>query len=112
MVGENELSIPGRMLDLYALRHKLIAHNIANSDVPGFRKLEAEFDGELRKALSSNDPESSLKTLDLKVTRAAEQGVDTDSEVAEMGKNKLLYDTFAQIAQFRLRMLRAAIAAK
>lgn len=108
MIGESDLSIPEKMLDFYALRHKLIAHNIANAAVPGYRKLNVDFTNELRRAVQSEDPKQ-LRTASPRVSRARQPGVEPEAEVAKMTKNELLFNTFAEIAAYRLRLLRSAI---
>ena len=111
MIGENELSIPQKMLDICAIRHKLLAHNIANAGVPGYRKLDVEFQQALAKAVKSQDPQAVQKAA-VRVTRARDPGVETETEVVRMTKNEVLYTTFADIAAFRLRLLRNAISSK
>ncbi len=108
MLGDKDLSIPAKMMDFYALRHKIIAHNLANANVPGFHKMNVSFEKELLEAIKSRDPER-IRSVALKVEEAKGAGVDPESEVAGMAKNQILFDTFAQIAQYRLRMLRSAI---
>jgi len=108
MIGEKDLAIAGKMLDLCALKHKLIAHNIANAEVPGYRKLTLSFEKELQRAIASKDPEE-IRQVSAAVTRAKEPGLDSEAEIAGMAKNQILFETFAQIASYRFRMLRAAI---
>lgn len=55
MIGDKDLSVTAKMLDFCALQHKLIAHNIANAEVPGFRRLEADFQSEMLKAMEKGD---------------------------------------------------------
>jgi len=111
MIGDNDLSIPRKMLDAYALRHKLLANNIANAEVPGYRKMDVDFSDSLRKAVESQDPQR-IQREPIQVRQAREAGVETETEVARMTKNEVLYNTFANIASFKLRLLRAAIQSK
>ena len=111
MIGDNDLSIPQKMLDAYALRHKLLANNIANAEVPGYRKMDVNFSESLKKAVESQDPQR-IHHEQIQVQQAREAGVDTESEIAKMTKNEVLYNTFADIASFKLRLLRTAIQSK
>lgn len=111
MIGDNDLSVAEKMLDAYALRHKLLANNIANAEVPGYRKLDVDFSASLRKALESGDRQRIARET-VQVQQAREAGVETETEVAKMTKNEVLYNTFANIASFKLRLLRAAIQSK
>ena len=107
MIGDNDLAIPAKMMDLYSLKHKLVAHNIANADVKGFHKLSASFEKELDQIVNSKDPEQIGKAA-IRITKASAAGVDADAEVAVMSKNQVMFQAFSEIAAYRLRMLRAA----
>ena len=108
MIGENDLTIPAKMMDLCALQHKLTAHNIANADVKDFHKVSADFQAELRGALESGDAET-VKDVQAKISRARETGVDSEAEVARMVRNELMFNTFAEVAATKFRILRSAI---
>jgi len=108
MIGERDLSVSVKMLDFYALRQKLLAHNIANAQVRGFHRVDASFGREMLEALKAGDVKA-LKKAEFTVTEAEQPGVQAEREVAEMTKNSLLFESFSQIAAFRLRMLRTAL---
>lgn len=111
MIGDKDLALPAKMLDLYATRHKLSAHNIANAGIENFHRLSAKFDEELTRAAREGDVEA-IRRLRIVVEKAREPGVDAEAEVAAMTKNELLFNAFAEIAAFRLRMLRNAVTSK
>lgn len=111
MIGDKDLGIVSKMLDFYALRHKLIAHNMANAEVPGFRRLDLHFEDALLEAVQKGDT-AKVQNAGFVVEKAAHEGVDAESEVAKMVKNQLLFDTFSQIAAHNFRMLRMAIQSK
>ena len=48
---QTNLPLLHKGLDTYALRQKASAHNIANVNTHGFRRMEVKFEDELRKAL-------------------------------------------------------------
>ncbi len=108
MLGDQDLTVPAKMLDFYSLQHKLIAHNIANAQVKDFHRLEASFDKEFFEAIQQGRIED-IKNAKFIVKEESRPGVSQETEVVNMTKNKLLFDAFAQIANFRLRMLRSAI---
>lgn len=111
VIGDKDLALPSKMLDLLSASHKLTAHNLANAEVPGFRPLEANFEAELRRAVDSGDPDA-IRNVELKVKNSRSAGVDNEIEVARMSKNEMLFSTFAEIASFKLRMLRTAVTSK
>ena len=108
MIGDKDLSVPAKMLDFYALRQRLLAHNVANAQVKGFHRLDAGFGRELLDAIKAGDVKA-LEKAEFTVKEAKQPGVQAEHEVAEMTKNSLLFESFSQIAAFRLRMLRTAL---
>lgn len=111
MLGDQDLALPARMMDLHAMRQKLGAHNIANAEVSGFRKLSAHFGDEFLRAAQSGDV-NAMRQAPIRVTSEKSTGIDSEAEVAGMTKNEVLFSAFAEIASFRLRMLRTAITSK
>lgn len=111
MIGDRDLAIPGRMMDLAAVRNKLMAHNVANADVRDFKPLQADFDASFAEAVMASDARG-VRNAGIRVSRTAAGTVDSEAEVAAMTKNSGLFTAFSEIASFRLRMLRAAINSK
>jgi flagellar basal body rod protein FlgB len=111
MLGDNDLAIPGKMMDIYAAKQRITAHNTANAGVKDFHKLEVSFSSELKEAIASGDAER-IRNVALCVERARQPGVDTESEAASGAKNELNFNAFAEIAAWRIRMLRTAVTSK
>ncbi|QGG48164.1 flagellar basal body rod protein FlgB [Heliorestis convoluta] len=119
-------------LDAAALRHRVIADNIANVDTPGYKRKEVHFEQELAQKLShssmmrlegtvNNKRHISLghfSTDNLKGNiidtgqqkyRNDENNVDIDKEMTMLAKNTLWYDAMlTQIAR-RLSGLKTVI---
>jgi flagellar basal body rod protein FlgB len=108
MLGDKDLGIPAKMLDFCAMQHKLISHNIANAEQPNYHRLEATFSDELAKAIEEGDMKT-VASSTFQVKAAEKAGVSPEQEVAQMTRNSLMFDTFAQIANFRLRLFRQAL---
>ena len=111
MIGDSDLAIPAKMMDLYAAKQKITAHNTANAGVQGFQKLNVSFSAELREAIESGDT-AKIQNVPLKVVKSREPGVDTEVEAASGAKNELNFNAFAEIAAYRIRMLRLAVTSK
>ena len=111
MIGDKDLSLVSKMLDFCALRHKLIAHNMANAEIPGYHRLDLCFEDALLKAAQEGDT-ANVQSAAFVVEQAEHEGVDAEGEVAKMVKNQLLFDTFSQIAAHNFRMLRTAFSSK
>nr|WP_303047689.1 flagellar basal body rod protein FlgB [Treponema pallidum] len=49
-----------RALDVNALRYEVTANNLANAEVPGFKRTDVNFEAELKRALDSQRNETSF----------------------------------------------------
>ena len=118
-----ETSVPGlnvltQMLDAAALRHRVIAQNVANVNTPGYKRREVVFETDLAKALAAPDGAATAH-VEPKIVlsedgpeRVDGNNVDIDREMNEMTKNSLLYQAAAQIIASRVASMRAAIAGR
>ena len=114
-----------RSMSVASLRQAVYANNMANADVPNFKRTEVNFEAELGRALHS---ERQRPALDLKLTHSAHipawqpkdyqevvprrvldyltqtdnngNNVDAEEEVNLLLKNQLRYMLFAQMANF------------
>jgi flagellar basal-body rod protein FlgB len=121
--GRN-LDIISRELDASVLRQSVIANNIANGDVPNFKRSDVTFESQLKRALDSEAASAALSgfpqfltdprhiafntPMDYKqvspkvvldyLTEAKNNGnnVDIEQEGMNMTTNYLLYTTLAQ----------------
>ncbi len=115
-----------KLLSASSLRARVIANNISNQNVPGFKRQVVRFEELLAAALPSGaelssgaDPASgSDKLLAVepridtdRLTPAGQDGNNVSMELERnaMVENRLLYDTYAQILQTRTDMMRLAI---
>ncbi|MDR2783091.1 MAG: flagellar basal body rod protein FlgB, partial [Treponema sp.] len=62
---EKTLDIVHRTMDVSIIRRNVIANNIANAQVPNFKRSEVNFESELKRAL---DSERQRPVLDLALT--------------------------------------------
>jgi flagellar basal-body rod protein FlgB len=104
-----DFNLISRALDVAALRHKVIANNLANANTPGYRRLVVDFKRELTRALDG--AEAAKLTVVEADDPAGPDGnnVSFDRELADLQKNSLIFSTFAQVADTRLKALRSAI---
>ncbi|NLG33671.1 MAG: flagellar basal body rod protein FlgB [Syntrophomonadaceae bacterium] len=108
MLGGN-FSIMEKALEGATLKHKLISHNIANVNTPGFKSYYVPFQEQLRQMI--NQPKLGLKITSPKHihnsgmkyivkqtpgdtigARVDGNNVDIDHENAEMAKNAIYYN--------------------
>ena len=103
-----------KMLDGCALRHKVIAANLANAETPGFRRMEVRFEDQLAQAIQEEDTNAIDEAQPEVVpgagkARADGNNVDFGTELGDLTKNTMVFNTFAEIAAARLRRYREAI---
>lgn len=126
-----------RSLDVESLRRKVISNNIANVDVPHFKRSEVNFESELKRAITeSKSAESRLpiiKTdprhipffiprdirgvnprinLDYNTTyRNDGNNVDIEKEMVDAAKNMMRYNSFISSLNHNYKMLKIAMRA-
>jgi flagellar basal-body rod protein FlgB len=112
------LALLSQVLDAAALRHRVIAQNVANVNTPGYRRREVVFEADLARALASADATGGVPHVKPHVVvadgpeRADGNTVDIDREMNDLARNALLYEAAAQIITNRVASQRAAIAGR
>lgn len=118
-------------LDGASLRHKMLANNIANLDTPGYKRQDVDFMTSLRSAAKGqSSAQISLKVSDKNHIKESGQtgsrpfkviaanrfsyrndknSVDIDTEMAELAKNDIYYNTLTQRINGRFRVLKDVI---
>ena len=133
VVGKSMIPMLHRCMDAYSLRHKAIANNIANIEVPGYQRVTVSFEDKLRKALfdrrkalattneqhiggKERNVESVRPHLKVDTSQGTSNGinnVDLDREMAELAKNSIDFAVAARLirgkfAKFRMALGRGA----
>jgi flagellar basal-body rod protein FlgB len=109
------LGVLAQLLDAAALRHRVIAQNVANVNTPGYRRRAVEFEADLAKALTAPGGTAHVRpkvVIEDGPERVDGNTVDIDREMNTLGKNALLYQAAATIMQSRVASLRAAISGR
>ena len=97
-----------------SLRQSVLANNLANAETPGFRRMDLDFHDTLAQAMKSTDSatiESATFTpqQDSTAMRADGNGVDVDTESANMAKNGLEYEALVSVAKARIQIIQSAM---
>ena len=129
---DTTVSMLERVLDFAALRHNVLASNIANLNTPGYKARDLLFMGELQEAMAgvassgpsqavSSNPSGSSDGAPLrgvtprlvyeKAWRSTADGntVDIDQEMRKLAENNLFYDVSVQLIGRKLNMLKESI---
>ena len=114
-VTPSQFDLLSKMVDVTALRHKVIAQNVANVNTPGYQRLNVSFDETLAARM---DREGNRDIVDLQPQivedlespeRIDGNNVDIDREMMRMSKNTLLNNALLQIISTKTAMMRRAM---
>lgn len=120
---ENGFQTLERLIASAAVKHKVLASNIANSDTPGYKAQSVEFKAVLNdeqlglRTTNNRHIEISNDAMDINkmVTYSKRpswgdgNNVEPDMEIAEMTENALFYDASAKLLTSKIRMFKEAI---
>ncbi|HUU28191.1 MAG TPA: flagellar basal body rod protein FlgB [archaeon] len=130
MFEQTNLPLLHKGLDAYALRQKAIAHNIANENTHGYRRMEVKFEDELRKALKIDKSMTGEMTsprhfkIGADVIEQVEpepympddpdlhsgiNNVDIEEEMVRLAKAQLSFDFASRMAKRTFSGLRSSI---
>jgi flagellar basal-body rod protein FlgB len=105
-----------RALDAAALRQAVHTTNIANADVPGYRRLDVAFDDALAAALQTSDSSGANRPLAdaselpaARIVPASTEAVRLDQEMALMAQNAVRYQALIGAFERAIGTLRLAV---
>lgn len=131
----NSVDLLQRALDVETLRYEVTANNLANSEVPNFKKQYVNFESELKRAFDSRDNEHDsfhMVTTDSRhlqsetpkdwrkveprrvtdfVTTAKANGnnVDAEEEAMNITKIQMQYRLLTQLTSFQFSQVQTAM---
>lgn len=107
------------LLDLMSasvLRAKVIGHNVANQNVPGYTRQEVHFEDRLAQALERGKSAEDLEDIGALVVedrespaRADGNNVSVEEELSLSRENRLLFELYGTILRGQTSLLRNAI---
>lgn len=100
-----------RVLDGLVTRSKVILHNLANQNTPGYKAYRVRFEELLRKAADSGKPLGEVRPEVFR-DNSGDPGVNNVSameELAILDKVRILHDVFTRRAAGYFRHMNAAI---
>ena len=114
-VTPSQFELLSKLIDVTAVRHKVLAQNVANVNTPGYRKLSVSFDETLAARLE-HEGSRDVKNLqpaiyedDSTPSRVDGNNVDIDREMMRLNKNVLLNNALLLIIGTKAGMMRRAI---
>ena len=98
-----------RYLDLSAKRQELIVSNMANVDTPGYRTRDLDFESELQRAASAQDPKPQVVEVQGLLERPDGNNVSIDRETLLLAKTQLEFRMGAQLLRHKFQVLENVI---
>ncbi|MCL6451716.1 MAG: flagellar basal body rod protein FlgB [Acetobacteraceae bacterium] len=108
-----------RGLEAASLRHRALAHNVANADTPGYKRQDVTFASRLARLLGTGGAGgrgASGRELEPRVVvdssttgRADGNNVEVEVEMALMAENSLWYQSMVRLVSEKLGRLKLAI---
>ena len=109
LFNDNKNLILKKMLDYTSVNQRVIAHNIANVETPGFTAKKVLFSRELAEAVRSGDMQRIRQIAPVVVDnqdhpyRMDMNNVDIEHELAKMGENRMQHDLVSSMLKNRLQ---------
>ncbi len=95
-----------RYLSLVSARQKLTAANIANSDTPGYKTKDIDFQSELNQFMQGSPRTIEATGL---ATKNDGNNVSLDREARMLAENAIRFNAATQLLQGQIRSIRVAI---
>ncbi len=115
---DKSINLLEKMLDVSAIKHKVIANNIANINTPGYKKMEISFSDQLDKAIKDTSM-NKFDTIQPKIIIAENDknetirndgnNVDMDKEISALMKNTSSYNIYSQLLAKKMELVKSAI---
>jgi len=110
-------SLLAEMIQATALRHRVLATNLANVETPGYQAQEVTFSGALAEAQSQGGRPAGIPAKVRAVVGTDPEGgarrdgntVDLDRQMVKLAQNTNWHVAMIQILNTRLAMMKAAI---
>jgi len=112
--GDFSSQILTKVLDLTAARQRVLSHNLANINTPGFVRSDLDFSQALADAVRGGPKKLAYMDLEPLKDEASParfdgNNVQLETELAEMSKNALMFQMAIQAMNARMATLRTAI---
>ncbi|WP_175517357.1 flagellar basal body rod protein FlgB [Planctomicrobium piriforme] len=101
------------LMDASELRQRVISHNLANVNTPGFKRLDVIFEETLAEQVRKGDLTTPAPAAQVRVeqglpARADGNTVDVDREVSQLNRNAMLFQTYSQLLTAQFDLMRRA----
>lgn len=106
-IDSSHSQLLARAMDTYTLRQRVTASNVANSDAPGYRKLEVRFEDELRE-VQQTEGVKGMKEVTPRIVDS-DQPVELENELIEMADTQVRVHLVTRALRHHFDMLKTGI---
>lgn len=106
-IDSSHSQLLSRAMDVYSLRQKITAANIANTDTEGYSKREVRFEDELRK-VQQKDGVNEMKNVTPRIVESG-QSVQLENELLEMSDTQIRVNLATRSLRHHFTMMRTGI---
>jgi len=104
----SDVELIGRALDGLAVRHRVVASNLANQSTPGFKRSEVTFEDQLEGVLKGRKFEPEIE-IDRSQGNGDGNNVEAETELATLTRVELVYQVLTRSLQHKANMMRLAM---
>lgn len=108
LIDSNETNLLSKALDVYSLRQKVTAANIANLDTPGYTAKEVSFESKLKSALSNDTNPADYSKITPDIVDHGQKPV-LENQLLEMVDTQIRVQLVTQVLRDKFDQLRTAI---
>lgn len=115
LLGNKNLNLLSRMMDLHATRHRVIAENIANVNTPNYRRQSFGFEKAMRHALANGGAErydnvrGRITRPNTTAVRNNGNNVDIEQEMLAISGNGSRFRIYSELYNRKSQMIKSAI---
>ena len=108
LIDSSQTDLLAKALDVYSLRQKVTAANIANIDTPGFTSKEVSFEDQLRNAEAMSTPSENLNTIEPKIEDTGNKPV-IENELLTMTDTQIRFQLVSKVLRQKFDELQTGI---
>ena len=103
-----------RLMAATSLRDRWISNNIANQNVPGYKRRDVHFEELLQEKVAHGDPDLLSTKPEVTIDSTSPAGSDGNNvnlelETTKARENRLMFELYASIFQSRMELIQSAI---
>lgn len=107
-MNDEHISLVSRAMDGLAVRHRVIASNLANQTTPGYKRRDVTFEDQLERAMKGERFEPKI-TVDSSAGNADGNNVVPEDEVGILTRLEIVYRLLSRDVTHRAKLMRDAM---